>query len=77
MEARGGPGPPKPQNFSLKKNIFPKKKKKIKILPLNFSIFWFCPLNFFLFSIWPLHFYKPRSATDLLHGNEEAKSGGN
>jgi hypothetical protein len=38
MEARGGPGPPKPQNFPLKKK-FPKKKKiKIKILPLNFLI---------------------------------------
>jgi hypothetical protein len=28
MEARGGPGPPKPQNFPLKKKKFPKKKKK-------------------------------------------------
>jgi hypothetical protein len=27
MEARGGPGPPKPQNFPLKKKL-PKKKKK-------------------------------------------------
>jgi len=30
MEARGGPGPPKPQNFLLIKKFFPKKKLKIK-----------------------------------------------
>jgi len=49
MEARGGPGPPKPQNFPLKKKKF-----------LNFLVL---PPLFFFFSIWPLHFYQPRSAT--------------
>jgi hypothetical protein len=32
----GGPGPPKPQNFPLKKKFPKKKKKKLKFYPLIF-----------------------------------------
>jgi hypothetical protein len=60
--ARGGPGPPKPQNFPL--NFF--FLQKIKILPPNFLNFLVLPPQIYFFSIWPLHFYKLGSATGYM-----------
>jgi hypothetical protein len=73
MEARGGQAPHKPQNFLLKKKI--SKKKKFKILHLNFLIFLVLPPLFFSFQFGPSIFtgLGPPLDRSIIHGWVKAR----